>query len=103
MESVWFWNKPAPPSAREKTVVELSLNLAIVPVEVELLATKVSAEPLVRLVTVVGPVIAVVPAIEEPMLTLVVEPAVALVPILMVCVLPLPADDPIVMVLLAVD
>ena len=79
-ELVWFWKRAAPPSAKLNTVVALSLNLAMLPVEVELPATKVSAEPEVRLVTVVGPVIAVVPATDEPMLILVVEEAVALLP-----------------------
>jgi hypothetical protein len=77
-------NVVAPPSAMVATAVPLSLKTAMLPVEVELLATKVSDEPEVRLVTVVGPVIAVVPAIEEPMLTFVVLLAVELVPMLMV-------------------
>jgi hypothetical protein len=55
VELAWFWNKADPPSAKLNTVVLLSWNLAMLPVEVELLTLKVSAEPEVRFVTVVGP------------------------------------------------
>jgi hypothetical protein len=76
----------APPSATVKTSLVLSWSFNILPVDVELLAIKVSLEPEVRLVTVVGPVIAVVPAIDDPMLMLVVEEAVELLPRLIVWV-----------------
>jgi hypothetical protein len=65
--------------------VALSWNLAIDPVLVELLTLKVSLDPEVLLVTVVGPVIAVVPAMELPMFTLFVELPVVLLPMLIVC------------------
>jgi len=62
----------APPSAMVATAVELSLKMAMVPVLVLLLTTKVLAEPEVRLVTVVAPCSATVPAMVEPMVTFVV-------------------------------
>src|SRR4051812_24810444 len=92
-----------PPSATVITAVPLSLNTAILPVEDELLTIKVSAEPDVRLVIVVAPVIAVVPATAEPIFTLVVDEAVADVPMLIVWVAAAPAAEPIEIVLLAVE
>ncbi len=81
-----FLNSTDPPSAILNTDVLLSLKLAIFPVLVLLLTTSVSVEPEVRFVIVVGPVTATVPAIDEPIFTLLVELAVALLPMLIVWV-----------------
>ena len=103
VESDAFWNKTAPPSAIEATVVALSLKTAIVPVLVLFVTTNVSADPLVRFETVVGACKVTVPPAVEPTATFVVEPAIALVPILIVWVLPLPAAVPIAIVLLTLE
>ena len=103
VESDAFWNKTAPPSAIEATVVALSLKTAIVPVLVLFVTTNVSADPLVRFETVVGACKVTVPPAVDPIATLVVDPAVALVPMLMVWVLPLPAAAPMEMVFVAVE
>jgi hypothetical protein len=74
VESDWFLNKAAPPSAILNTVVELSWNLAILPVEVELVTTNESDEPELLPEIVVVP--AVIFTVSEPSPILIVSASV---------------------------
>ncbi len=67
------------------TAVEALWKTATLPVEVLLLTARVVADPDVRPVMVVVPVISVLPATLEPILMLLVELPVELLPILMFC------------------